>query len=219
MIDVILPVLDEAGALAWVLPRMPEGYRAIVVDNGSSDGSADIARDLGADVVTEARRGFGAACWAGLNAATSDLVAFMDADASLDPEELPLVCDPVALGDADLMLGARSAQPGSWPRHAQLANRYLAHQVRRRTGVTVSDLGPMRAARRGPLLGLDLQDRGFAWPLEMVLKAGAAGWLIDECPITYRPRIGRSKVTGTVRGTVRASRDMSRLLRATRVIQ
>ena len=216
MIDVILPALDEAGALAWVLPRMPEGYRAIVVDNGSSDGSADIARSLGADVVSEPRRGFGAACWAGLTAATSDLVAFMDADASLDPRELPVVCDPIANDDADLVLGSRAAQPGSWPRHAQLANRYLAYQVRRRTGVIVSDLGPMRAARRESLLALDMQDRGFAWPLEMVLKAGAAGWRVRECPVSYRPRIGRSKVTGTVRGTVRASRDMSRLLRDTR---
>jgi glycosyltransferase involved in cell wall biosynthesis len=219
MIDVILPVLNEAGALAWVLPRMPEGYRAIVVDNGSSDGSADIALNLGADVVTEPRRGFGAACWAGLNTATSDLVAFMDADASLDPRELPQVCDPVMLGDADLVLGARSVQSGSWPRHAQLANRYLAHQVQRRTGVALSDLGPMRAARRGPLLALDLQDRGFAWPLEMVLKAATAGWLVRECPVSYRPRIGRSKVTGTVRGTARAARDMSRLLRDTRGAQ
>lgn len=216
MIDVILPVLDEAGALAWVLPRMPAGYRAIVVDNGSSDGSAEVARHLGAHVVTEPRRGFGAACWAGLNAATSDLVAFMDADASLDPRELPLVCDLVAQGDANLALGSRSAQPGSWPRHAQLANRYLSHQVRRRTGVIVSDLGPMRAVRREALLALDMQDRGFAWPLEMVLKAAAAGWLVSECPVSYRPRIGRSKVTGTVRGTLRASRDMSRLLRNTR---
>ena len=216
MIDVVLPVLNEEGALAWVLPRFPEGYRAIVVDNGSSDGSAEIARGLGAEVVTEPRRGFGSACWAGLTRATSDVVAFMDADASLDPFELPLVCDPVMKGDADLVLGARSAQSGSWPWHAQLANRYLAHQVYRRTGVTVSDLGPMRAARRGPLLALDLVDRGFAWPLEMVLKAGAAGWRVQECTVSYRPRIGRSKVTGTVRGTARASRDMSRLLRETR---
>ncbi len=215
MIDVVLPVLDEAGALAWVLPRFPEGYRPIVVDNGSTDGSPEIARDLGAQVISEPRRGFGSACWAGLACATSDVVAFMDADASLDPRELPLVCEPVTRGDADLVLGARTAQAGSWPWHAQLANRYLARQVRVRTGVIVSDLGPMRAARREALLDLHLLDRGFAWPLEMVLKAGAAGWRVQECPVSYRPRIGRSKVTGTVRGTARASRDMSRLLRNT----
>jgi len=216
MIDVVLPVLDEARALAWVLPRFPEGYRPIVVDNGSTDGSGSVARDLGAQVVVEPRRGFGSACWAGLTHATSDVVAFMDADASLDPHELPDVCEPVTRGEADLVLGARAAEAGAWPWHAQLANRFLASQVRARTGVIVTDLGPMRAARRKALLDLDLLDRGFAWPLEMVLKAGAAGWRVQECSVSYRPRIGRSKVTGTVRGTLRASRDMSRLLRQTR---
>lgn len=217
MIDVVLPVLDEAGALPWVLSRFPDGYRPIVVDNGSSDGSADVARGLGALVVSEPLRGFGSACWAGLGAAVSEVVAFMDADASLDPRELPSVCDPVADGDADLVLGARHASDGAWPWHARVANRYLARQVRRRTGVTVTDLGPMRAVRRRDLLELDMRDRGFAWPLEMVLKAGAAGWRVQESEVTYRPRIGRSKVTGTLRGTARASRDMSRLLRGTPV--
>jgi glycosyltransferase involved in cell wall biosynthesis len=213
VIDVILPVLDEAGALPWVLGRMPEGYRAIVVDNGSTDGSADVARDLGASVVTELRRGFGAACWAGLQAATSDTIAFLDADASLDPRELPTVCDPVTSGRADLVLGARDAEAGAWPWHAQLANRYLARQIHRRTGVSVTDLGPMRAMRRAALIDLEMTDRAFGWPLEMVLRAGRAGWRVEERQVTYRPRIGRSKVTGTVRGTARAGRDMSRLLR------
>ncbi len=213
IIDVVLPVLDEAGALPWVLTRFPVGYRAIVVDNGSRDGSAEIARGLGASVVEEPRRGFGAACWAGLMASTSTVVAFMDADASLDPRELPRICAPVVSGDADLVLGARSAQDGAWPWHAQLANRYIAHQIRRRTGITVTDLGPMRAARRQSLLDLEMTDRAFGWPLEMVLKAGKAGWRVEERLVPYRPRIGRSKVTGTVRGTARAGRDMTRLLR------
>lgn len=217
MVDVILPVLDEAGALPWVLSRFPDGYRPIVVDNGSSDGSADVARDLGAVVVYEPRRGFGSACWAGLQRASSEVVAFMDADASLDPLELPLVCAAVTSGDADLVLGARRAQSGAWPWHAQLANRVLVAQVHRRTGIALTDLGPMRATRRVALLELGMLDRGFAWPLEMVLKAGAAGWHVSEREVTYRPRIGRSKVTGTVRGTARAVRDMSRLLRETPV--
>jgi len=214
-IDVVLPVLDEAGALPWVLERLPDRFRAIVVDNGSTDGSADIARDLGATVVHEPRRGFGAACWAGLQAATSDVVAFMDADASLDPRELPRLCDPVLIDRADLVLGARDPLGGAWPWHAQLANQYLTRRIRQRTGLTLTDLGPMRVTRRQLLLDLDMTDRAFGWPLEMVLKAGHAHWRVEELPVTYHPRIGRSKVTGTVRGTARAGRDMSRLLRAT----
>lgn len=210
--DVILPVLDEAGALPWVLTRMPGGVRAIVVDNGSTDGSADVARAHGAIVVDEPRRGFGAACFAGLEAATADVVCFMDADASLDPGHLHLVAEPVARGDADLVLGCRRAERGAWPAHARLANRYLARVVGRRTGMRLRDLGPMRAARRQPLLDLGIEDRRFGWPLEMVLRAGRAGWRIREVDVPYRARTGRSKVTGTVRGTLRTVRDMRAVL-------
>jgi len=216
VVDVVLPTLDEAAALPWVLTRMPPGYRIIVVDNGSTDGSADVARAHGAVVVVEPRRGFGAACYAGLMATSSPVVAFMDADASLDPLDLDLLCAPVLDGNADLVLGARAAEPGAWPWHARLANRWLAAQIRSRTGVAITDLGPMRAVNREMLMGLAMADRGFAWPLEMVLKATAAGFRIQERPVGYRPRIGRSKVTGTVRGTLRAGRDMSRLLGARR---
>ncbi|CAN5828881.1 glycosyltransferase family 2 protein [soil metagenome] len=212
MIDVVLPVLDEAEALRWLLPRMPAGHRAVVVDNGSTDGSAATARSLCAVVVIEPRRGFGAACWAGLAAATTDVVAFCDGDASLDPVDLPLVTGPVVAGGADLVLGARvPTGPGAWPRHARLANRYLARRLRR-SGVAVSDLGPMRAARRLDLLDLHLADRRSGWPLEMVLRAAAEGWRIAEVPVPYRARTGRSKVTGTVRGTAGAVRDMRRVL-------
>lgn len=211
-IDVILPVLDEAASLPWVLGRMPSNTRALVVDNGSSDDSARIAADLGALVVHEPRRGFGAACYAGLLAAETPIVAFMDADASLDPQDLPLVCDPVADRRADLIVGARIPAPGSWPWHARWANRTLAGRVRRRTGVALSDLGPMRATHRERLLELDLRDRAFGWPLEMVLRAARAGWIVQERPVPYHPRVGRSKVTGTIRGTSAAIRDMSRLL-------
>ncbi len=212
MPDVILPVLDEAEALPWVLGRIPAGYEPIVVDNGSLDESVAIARRAGARVVSEPRRGFGAACYAGLVAATADVVCFMDADASLDPRELPLVADPVLAGTAGLVLGARDAEPGAWPWHARIANRALAVHLRRRAGVQLTDLGPMRAAPRAALLELGILDRRFGWPLEMVLRAAAADWRIDEVDVGYRARAGRSKVTGTVKGTVRAVRDMAAVL-------
>jgi len=212
MVDVILPVLDEAAALPHVLGRMPPGYRAIVVDNGSTDGSAAIAAELGAVVVSEPRRGFGAACFAGLGAASSEVVCFIDADASLDPAALPSIAGPVLAGAADLVLGARVAEPGAWPLHARLANRALAFELRRRSHVALTDLGPMRAARREPLLALGIEDRRFGWPLEMVLRAAHAGWRIAERPVAYSARTGRSKVTGTVRGTARAVRDMAAVL-------
>ncbi len=208
-IDVVLPCLDEADALPWVLSRLPGGYRAIVVDNGSRDGSADVARSLGATVIEEPQRGFGAACHAGLLHATSNVVCFMDADASLDPRQLPLVADPVTNGAADIALGRRIPETRlAWSRNAQFANAVLARQIRTRTGWVLRDLGPMRAARREPLLALGLTDRRFGYPLEMVLRAAAAGWRATEVDVGYRQRVGRSKVTGTIRGTVRAVRDM-----------
>jgi glycosyltransferase involved in cell wall biosynthesis len=207
--DVVLPVLNERLALPWVLERMPAGYEPIVVDNGSTDGSGALARSLGARVVVEPQPGFGAACFAGLSAARTEVVCFMDCDASFDPRELPLVADPVTAGHSDLVLGARG-RSGSL--HARLANRALAFELRRRCGVRLSDLGPMRAARREPLLGLGLRDRRFGWPLEMVVRAAEAGWEIREVPISVLPRQGRSKVTGTVRGTLRAVRDMAAVL-------
>ena len=213
MVDVVLPVLNEAAALPWVLSRMPEGFRALVVDNGSSDGSPELAERLGARVVLEPRRGFGAACFTGLETAESDTVCFMDCDGSLDPAELALVSGPVERGEADLVMGARQADPGALAPHVRVANRALVWELRRRTGAELRDLGPMRAARREPLLALGIEDRRFGWPLEMVLRAAAAGWTIDEAPVRYRKRAGRSKVTGTVRGTARAVRDMALALR------
>jgi glycosyltransferase involved in cell wall biosynthesis len=213
-VDVVLPCLNEAGALPWLLGRLPEGYRAIVVDNGSTDGSADIALAGGATVVHEERRGFGAAAHAGLLHASAPIVAFCDADMSMDPRDLPLVVDPVAAGQADLMLGRRRpTTTGSWPLHARIANTTLSWRLRRTTGVNIYDLGPMRAARRLDLLSLDLQDRRSGYPLEVFLKAAARGWRIREVDTPYAPRVGRSKVTGTVRGTLIAVSDMSRLLK------
>jgi glycosyltransferase involved in cell wall biosynthesis len=214
-IDVILPCLNEAGALPELLTRMPAGFRPIVADNGSTDGSGQIAASYGATVITVPQRGFGAACHAGLLAAKSDIVCVMDADGSFDPHDLELVVNPVADGAADLMMGRRRASTASaWPMHARLGNAVLAAQLRHRAGVPLHDLGPMRAFRREDMIALDLADRRFGYPLEMVLRAAEAGWRIAEVPITYYPRTGKSKVTGTVGGTVKAVRDMRRVLAA-----
>jgi glycosyltransferase involved in cell wall biosynthesis len=212
-IDVVLPCLNEAAALPWVLSRMPPGYRPIVADNGSSDGSAAIAAGHGALVVHVPQRGFGAACHAGLLAAASEIVCVMDADASFDPRDLPAVTGPVLAGEADLVLGRRCVQGrGAWPLHARIGNRVLAAELRRRVGVPVRDLGPMRAARREALLALPMSDRRFGYPLEMVVRAAQAGWRIAETDVPYYPRSGKSKVTGTLGGTVRTVRDMRRVL-------
>ena len=215
LIDVILPCLNEAAALPWVLARMPAGYRAIVADNGSDDGSGRIAGCHGAVVVHVPQRGFGAACHGGLLAAASEVVCFMDADGSLDPADLPLVADPVLAGEADLVLGRRRPSArGAWPAHARLGNRVIAAAVRHRTGLQLHDLGPMRAVRRAWLGELALADRRFGYPLEMVIRAAGSGWRIAELDVPYHPRTGRSKVTGTVRGTLRTVRDMRRVMAA-----
>ena len=211
-VDVVLPCLDEAEGLTWLLPRLPDGMRAVVVDNGSADGSAEIARAHGALVVQAEQRGYGAACAAGLDAATADVVAFCDADASLDPHDLPRVTGPVVSGQADLVLGRRRPDPGAWPWHLRLANAELARRVRRRTGVIVRDIGPMRAARREPLLALGLRDRRSGYPLETLVAAADAGWLVAEVDVPYRKRRGRSKVTGTPLGAWHAVQDMSKVL-------
>nr|WBO81061.1 glycosyltransferase family 2 protein [Streptomyces sp. SBE_14.2] len=212
-VDVVLPCLDEAEALPWVLERIPPGWRALVVDNGSTDGSAAVAAALGATVVREERRGFGAACHAGLTAATADVVCFCDCDASLDPADLVPFVDRIRTGEADLVLGRRRPRArGAWPAHARAGNLALSHLLRRRTGLRLHDLGPLRAARREALLGLGLTDRRSGYPLQMVVRAADAGWRIAEYDVPYLPRTGASKVTGTWRGTWQAVRDMSRVL-------
>jgi len=218
VVDVVFPCLNEEKALPWVLDRLPDGYRAIVVDNGSTDRSAEVARDHGAIVVSETRRGFGAAAHAGLLAATAPIVAFCDADASMDPRDLPRVVDPVLSGRADLVLGRRRPTTrGAWPLHARIANRALAALMRGATGLDLHDLGPMRAANREAMIALDLKDRRSGYPLETLLRGHAEGWRVLEVDSPYAPRVGRSKVTGTIRGTAIAVLDMSRLLRARKV--
>ena len=211
-VEVILPALNERDAIPSVLRTLPPGFAPILVDNGSTDGSGALAESLGARVVYESRRGFGAACFAGLHAATADVVAFMDCDGSFHGPDLGRVAAPVLSGRADLVLGARDAAPGAWPLHARVGNRWLARSIRRRTGVRLRDIGPMRAARRTALLDLGVEDMRSGWPLEMVLRAGLAGWRVEEITVGYAPRIGRSKVTGTVRGTLQAVHDMRRVL-------
>jgi glycosyltransferase involved in cell wall biosynthesis len=207
LVDVVLPCLNEERAIVDVLRRLPAGYRGIVVDNGSTDRSAELARAAGALVVTEPRRGF----------ATAPLVAFCDADGSMDPAELLTFAALIEAGEAELVLGRRiPTTRGAWPWHARFANRVLARLMRAATGVRLHDLGPLRIARREALLGLDLRDRRSGYPLEMVLAASDAGWRILERETSYAPRVGRSKVTGTLRGTVTAVLDMSRLLRTQR---
>ncbi|MFP7761123.1 glycosyltransferase family 2 protein [Marisediminicola sp. LYQ134] len=220
LVDVVFPCLNEEGALPTVLSRLPEGYRAIVVDNGSTDRSVEVALAHGATVVHESRRGFGSAAHAGLLAATAPVVAFCDADASMDAADLPLVVDPVVARSSDLVLGRRRpTRRSAWPLHARIANLALAVLMRRATGIPLHDLGPMRAARREGLLSLDLTDRRSGYPLEMMLEAHAAGWRIVEVDTPYSPRVGKSKVTGTLRGTIVAIKDMSRLLARQRAEQ
>jgi glycosyltransferase involved in cell wall biosynthesis len=213
--DVILPCLNEATALPWVLERIPLGYHAIVADNGSTDGSADVARRYGATVVHVPQRGFGAAAHAGLEAATAPIVCFMDADASFDPRQLDRVMTPVAAGTTDLMLGRRRpTTSAAWPWHARFGNAVVAARLRWSAGLPVHDLGPMRAARREALLGLNLRDRRFGYPLEMMVSAARAGWRVAEADVDYAPRFAgtKSKVTGTFRGTLRTISDMSAVL-------
>jgi hypothetical protein len=209
-VDVILPCLDEASALPIVLMSLPRGYRAIVVDNGSSDGSPEIAAQYGALVVNEERKGYGAACHAGLLAATAPLVAFADADASLDLAELPGLVELVYQGKVDLALGRRTGRStAGWPWHARIANHALAWYLRHGVGLDVSDVPPMRVGRRAEMLQLAIQDRRSGYPLETLLRASRANWRICELDVSYQPRVGKSKVTGTVSGTARAVKDMS----------
>jgi glycosyltransferase involved in cell wall biosynthesis len=212
--EIVLPCLDEAAALPAVLAALPAGWPVLVVDNGSTDDTAAVAEAHGARVVVEARRGYGAAVHTGLVNARAELVAFLDGDGSLDPAVLPAMAERVASGAADLAVGRRvPVSGGVWPWHARAGNAVIAALLRRR-GVPVHDIAPIRVARRAALLELGVADRAFGYPLELLLRAGAAGWRLAETPVRYSRRAGgRSKVSGSVVGTVRAARDMAGLLR------
>ncbi|HEV8615664.1 MAG TPA: glycosyltransferase family 2 protein [Methylomirabilota bacterium] len=207
-VTLIIPALDEAAVIGDVVRRVPRAAigEVIVVDNGSTDATAGVATRAGARVVVEARRGYGAACWAGVQALGPDVdvAAFLDGDGSQRPEELPRVLAPVLRGEADLVLGARG-RSGHHPLHAVVGTRLVAGFVALRYGVRLTDLGPFRAIRVELLRRLGMRDRGFGWPVEMVVKAAALRARIAEVEVTQAPRAGgRSKVSGTVTGSVRA---------------
>jgi len=204
----IVPALNEAAVVGDLVRRTPRDVIAevIVVDNGSTDATAAVARDAGARVVSEPRRGYGAACFAGVIALPpdADVAVFLDGDGSQRPEEIPLVLDPVVDRRADLALGARNLM-GRHPVHAAAGTRLVARFVAWRWRVPITDFGPLRAIRVDLLRRLDMQDRAFGWPVEMVVKAAMRGARILEVPVSHAPRLtGRSKVSGTVLGTVRA---------------
>lgn len=218
-VAVVLPCLDESLALPQVLAGLPAGYRAVVVDNGSHDGSAGIAARCGAIVVHEPQKGYGAAVNAGLAACSADIVAVIDCDASMDPADLAELVATVADGRSDLACGRRRAvTSGVWPWHARVGNSVLAWVLRRRSSLDVHDLAPVRVGRRTQLLDLGVLDRRSGYPVETLLRAGLAGWRITEHDFPYHPRAAgsRSKVSGSFRGTVVALKDISSVLASTR---
>ncbi|CUR55748.1 putative enzyme [metagenome] len=213
--DLILPCKDEGPALVALLPQVPEGLAVTVVDNGSTDDTADVARALGASVVQEQQAGYGAAVHAGLLAATREYVAFMDGDGSFDPAELLGLLDDVRSRRADLAVGRRRpVSRGVWPWHARAGNGLIVLWMRQRVGLSVHDIAPMRVCRREDLLALDVRDRRFGYPVELLHKATVAGWRITERDVAYLPRAAgtRSKVSGSVRGTLRTARDFYQVL-------
>lgn len=210
-VAVVIPARNEEAALGLVLDEIPRrGVDVvIVVNNGSTDRTADVARAHGAIVVEEAVPGYGAACLAGIarTDATIDVVVILDADHSDYPEDLPALLAPIAAGEADFVIGSRvlgGAEPGSLPWNQRFGNRLACALIRALYGASCTDMGPFRAIRRTALLGLHMRDRTFGWNVEMQAKALIAGLAIREVPVRYRRRIGTSKISGTVSGTIRA---------------
>jgi glycosyltransferase involved in cell wall biosynthesis len=206
-VTVVLPCLNEADSLPGVLEAMPPGYRALVVDNNSTDDTALVAKRHGADVVAESIPGYGSAVHAGVVAARTPIVAVIDGDGSMDPGDLPRLV--AALDSADLVAGRRRPTPGlKWPWHARLGNAAVCWRLRTRHKLPVHDIAPMRVFRRSDLLALGVADRRSGYPLELLVRAAAAGWRVVEVDIDYGPRTGgRSKVSGSVRGSFTAAFD------------
>lgn len=214
--DLVIPCRDEALALPAVLAAVPRGFRPLVVDNGSNDPTADVAYENGASVVFEPSPGYGAAVHTGVEAAEAQYVAVIDGDGSMDPAELPALLADVRDGGSTMCVGRRRPVSARvWPWHARAGTSALAWLIRRRSGLPIHDLAPMRVCRREDLLRLDVRDRRFGYPLELMLKAARAGWTVRERDIAYTERASgsRSKVSGSVRGTTLTALDFAKVLR------
>ena len=227
-ISVIVPTRNEASSIGHVLADLPSDLvtEVIVVDSESSDGTREIAAKMGARVLREPRRGYGQACLTGIQSATSpDILVFLDGDYSDRPAELPLLLRPIVEGRADITLGSRLAlprRPGALPWHSVFGNRLAAWLINRLFGLRITDLGPFRAARAEVLHTLQLEETTYGWAVEMILKGAIHGFRVVEVPVSYHPRIGKSKISGTVRGTIGAawfifSRILSYYFRAPRL--
>jgi len=214
LVTVLLPCLNEAASLPAVLAGIPDGYRPLVIDNNSTDGTANVARAHGADVIHESRPGYGAAVHAGVEAAGDSVVAVLDADGSLDPRELPALVSELDRG-ADLVVGRRCPTVGlHWPLHARLGTAAVCWRLRGRYGLPIHDIAPMRVGRGAALLSLGIADRRSGYPVELLVRAAKAGWTVVERDVAYGPRTGGvSKVSGSLRGSAIAALDFWRSAR------
>jgi glycosyltransferase involved in cell wall biosynthesis len=210
-IAVVIPAFNEARAIGEVVRAVPvDGVQdIIVVDNGSMDGTADQAALAGARVIHEPRRGYGSACLAGAKAARgSDIIVFLDGDRSDDPRQLDAIATPVVQDRADLVIGSRIGgviEKGAMPLHAQIGNRLIVWLLHLLYGLRIRDIGSFRAIRTDALFELNMEQLTYGWPVEMVVKAARKKLRIQSVPIIYHRRVGRSKVTGTLKGTMMAT--------------
>jgi glycosyltransferase involved in cell wall biosynthesis len=206
----VIPTFNEEGAIGRVIAALPRELlaRVIVVDGGSTDATVAVARAAGAEVICEPRRGYGRACATGAAASDSDVIVFLDGDFSDYPDEVPLLLGPIARGDADLVIGSRlrgRRERGALPPHQHFGNWLAAHLLRRLFGLRVTDLGPFRAIRTTVLRDLAMEQMTYGWPVEMMAKAARRGYRVVEVPVSYRRRVGRSKISGTLRGSTLAA--------------